>query len=209
MSILLEALRKSEKDQQKVAAPSIHSAEQSKPVSGLLNKGWLLLIIVALLVGATFAWYQYRKTEATYQPPVTLKSDLAMVEDGKSAPGNEKNTPPAMVASGGAGRQRTPVETYQKPASTESKTPAATTAKGKSAKSKGPEKQVAKDVKRKPATKKPAAKKSAAKKPATKKPATKKPATNKPTAKQAATGNPAKASPKKFQPQQPAPISYW
>ena len=61
MSILLDALRKSEKSQQTQEVPTIHSEDQSDPVSESLRIGPLaLLLIVALFTSGWLVWRQYQ-----------------------------------------------------------------------------------------------------------------------------------------------------
>ena len=76
MSILLEALRKSEKNQHLRDAPSIHTENQSDPSSESLPTGMLVLLLVAaLFVSGWFVWHQYQPPAGSYQPPVTLAVD--------------------------------------------------------------------------------------------------------------------------------------
>ncbi|MGB5488411.1 MAG: hypothetical protein WBN06_13545, partial [Lysobacterales bacterium] len=71
MSILLEALRKSEKNQQLREAPTIYTDNQSDPVSESLPTGMLVLLLVAaLFVSGWFVWHQYQPPAGSYQPPV-------------------------------------------------------------------------------------------------------------------------------------------
>ena len=80
MSILLEALRKSEKNQHPHEVPTIHSDDQSGPVSESLKIGPLaLLLIVALFTSGWFVWRQYQAPTGIYQPPVTLAVDKSRV----------------------------------------------------------------------------------------------------------------------------------
>lgn len=81
MSILLEALRKSEKSQRPVAAPTIHSDEPGslagEPMRALPVA---LLIVAALLITAWLAWRQYQPVSDVYQPPVTLPASKSTAE---------------------------------------------------------------------------------------------------------------------------------
>ena len=76
MSILLEALRKSEKNQKPPEAPDIHADDQAGRTSDSIPTGPLaLLLVVALFVSGWFIWNQYRVPAGQYQPPVTLAAD--------------------------------------------------------------------------------------------------------------------------------------
>ena len=120
MSILLEALRKSEKNQHSPEAPTIHSDDQSEPASDSIKTGPLaLLLVVALFASGWFVWQQYQPPAGVYQPPVTLQADQTRTV---SAPltnpqaGSEETAqvvPADTVASNVAGKPRTPVESYQ------------------------------------------------------------------------------------------------
>lgn len=120
MSILLEALRKSEKNQQPHEVPTIHAEDQSDSLSEAISAGPLaLLLVAALFASGWFVWQQYRLPAGSYQPPVTLSADQIR------APGTAVTTPvaevadqaqaslPSPVASDPARQERTPVETYQ------------------------------------------------------------------------------------------------
>ena len=125
MSILLEALRKSEKNQRVREAPTIHSDDSPGPVSERLQTGPLaVLLIVALFVCGWLVWRQYQAPEGSYQPPVTLgadrvKADSEPVTVDKQV---EPVAPSAPVASTSSGRARTPVESYNPPVSGDSTT---------------------------------------------------------------------------------------
>ena len=118
MSILLEALRKSEKNQHKHEVPTIHSDSQPGSVSGSFRIGPLVWIIIAvLLIGGWFIWRQYQEGDDVYQPPVTLEPDRvsAVVDQplsSRTGAGEVPDTPPASIAANSAVQARTPVESY-------------------------------------------------------------------------------------------------
>jgi len=131
MSILLEALRKSEKNQRVREAPTIHSDDPSGSVSERLQAGPLaVLLIVALFVTGWLVWRQYQVPEGTYQPPVTLGADRNRTVAKPVAV--DSQVEPAALSSPGAttttntstfsGQGRTPVESYQPPVSIDSPT---------------------------------------------------------------------------------------
>jgi general secretion pathway protein B len=122
MSILLDALRKSEKNQQAAEAPDIHAEDQPEPVSDSIQTGPLaFLLVLALFASGWFVWRQYQPPAGSYQPPVTLapgevrsaSSPATMPEedDGQSAQVSQ----PGTVSEDSSGRPRTPVESYQQP----------------------------------------------------------------------------------------------
>lgn len=118
MSILLEALRKSEKNQRVREAPTIHSDDPSGPVSERLQTGPLaVLLIVALFVSGWLVWRQYQPPEGSYQPPVSLGADRIRSVSEPTAV--DKQVEPVAPSSPGAstssGQGRTPVESYQPP----------------------------------------------------------------------------------------------
>jgi general secretion pathway protein B len=131
MSILLEALRKSEKNQQVHEAPTIHSDDPSGPVSEPLRTGPLaILLIVALFVCGWLVWRQYQPPEGSYQSPVSLGADRdravsTPVTVDKQVEPDAPSLPGATISSG---QRRTPVESYQPPQSGVSAT--TTTAQG-------------------------------------------------------------------------------
>jgi len=121
MSILLEALRKSEKKQRPHETPTIHTEVQSGSAAGSLRAVPLsLLLIAALLSTGWFVWNQYRLPEGTYQPPVTLPADKVHKAPSQAAAeqGVELSTAKLTVPAGTA-RKRTPVETYEPPEQSE------------------------------------------------------------------------------------------
>lgn len=136
MSILLEALRKTEKNQHSHEAPTIHTNDQADPVSDSLQTGPLaLLLIAALFVSGWFVLQQYQPPAGSYRPPVTLPADQvrkasmpvavdeAVNQEPASAVDQEK--PASPVAANSRGRQRTPVESFQPAASNTPQTGAA------------------------------------------------------------------------------------
>lgn len=145
MSILLEALRKSEKNQQSHKAPDIHTDNQTGSIATPIPMGPLaLLLVVAFFVSGWFVWKQYQPPAGAYQPPVTLSADKAPVvsnpaaaensgsqqETSTPSPGASSNTsaepsvqsPTAQASTmqASAGQRRTPVESYQPPVSNNS-----------------------------------------------------------------------------------------
>jgi len=122
MSILLEALRKSEKNQHAREAPTIHSDDQTATVSESLRTGPLaLLLIAALFLIGWFIWRQYQPPAGSYQPPVTLEVDGTQAVSGpvENKKQSDQSATPIPGASDNAVRSRTPVESYQAPQSNE------------------------------------------------------------------------------------------
>lgn len=125
MSILLDALRKSEKQQQRGEINTLHLGTLTDPVPEPTPMGWLaLLLVVALFVNGWSVWRQYRIPEGSYRPPVTLAADqpqAASTPSSTSQAGDAKRpaTASANVANDKqvAGGSRTPVESFQ-PAAT-------------------------------------------------------------------------------------------
>jgi len=126
MSILLEALRKSEKNQHLREAPTIHSDDQSGTVSEPLKTGPLaLLLIVALFLSGWFVWHQYQPPAGSVQPPpATVGADRNQTV---SKPATIDKQPDQVVlsksgANNSVGQMRTPVESYVPPDSSDTET---------------------------------------------------------------------------------------
>ena len=118
MSILLEALRKSEKNQHLREAPTIHSDDQPGSVSEPLPTGLLaLLLVVALFVSGWSVWRQYRPPAADFQPPVTQEANEINVDSTPVSEGKQGDQAPlSPVANASSTQTRTPVESYEPPA---------------------------------------------------------------------------------------------
>ncbi len=99
MSILLEALRKSEKNQRSHEVPTIHAEDQSGSASDPLKTGPLaLLLVAALFTSGWFVWHQYRSPVAATQPstgkvqPSVADKQTTTISTQQAAAGNQ---PPA------------------------------------------------------------------------------------------------------------------
>lgn len=129
MSILLEALRKSEKNQQAREAPTIHSDDPGGSTSEPLRAGPLaILLILALFVCGWLVWRQYQPPEGSYQPPVSPAADPVQAVS-KAVTVDEQVEPDAAslpVANPPSGKRRTPVESYQPPETTVSQASSST-----------------------------------------------------------------------------------
>jgi general secretion pathway protein B len=121
VSILLEALRKSEKNQNPPEAPDIHSDDESARTAESIQTGPLaILLVLALFASGWFVWNQYQAPEGVYQPPVTLAdnkpagSDTQATEIVTAAVENEQSSSSTTeVAGKPLERATTPVESYQ------------------------------------------------------------------------------------------------
>jgi general secretion pathway protein B len=119
MSILLEALRKTEKIQQPRSVPSIHSDDPSERVSEPIRPlPLVLLLAVTLVLTGWFVWRQYQAPAGSDLPDTTTVAG-AEIPDQKPEV-IEKPVAQALPADKPvqtpAGGQRTPVESYQPPA---------------------------------------------------------------------------------------------
>lgn len=115
MSILLEALRKSEKSQRPVEAPTIHAEQQVGGDFKPSRKGPLVLLLLAvLLLIAWFVWRQYQPSDDGYQPPVDLPAgkESTITTPVSSLPPSESGAGAGKETRGGPKEQRTPVENF-------------------------------------------------------------------------------------------------
>jgi general secretion pathway protein B len=120
LSILLEALRKSEKNKHPQEVPDIHTADQSAPVSESIQPGPLaLLLVAALFASGWFIWDQYRPPAESSQPSISqTKNKVSAVNAPVASPqaGAARIAtviPASPVAGKPGGKLRTPVESYQ------------------------------------------------------------------------------------------------
>jgi general secretion pathway protein B len=118
MSILLEALRKSEKNRRPHETPTIHTDDQLEASTETLRTMPLaLLMSAALLMTGWMVWRQYQPPAESYQPPVTLQpgkvTEVPTPDVAEQPVGDADTQAPAVAA---ATPDRTPVESYQPPA---------------------------------------------------------------------------------------------
>jgi general secretion pathway protein B len=117
MSILLEALRKSEKNQRPHETPTIHTDDQlGTSTETLRTMPLALLLIAALLITGWFVWKQYQPPAGSYQPPVTLQpGKVHTVPKPDVADQRVEVVTPEAPTVAAATQNRTPVESYQPP----------------------------------------------------------------------------------------------
>jgi general secretion pathway protein B len=116
MSILLEALRKSEKGQTPVEPPTIHTDQHISVASEPIRKGPMAgLLLLALLSTAWIVWRQYEPPVVNDQPPQTapaiqggtINTPVSSMQSKDVAPGSTDSSKAASTT------RRTPVENYQ------------------------------------------------------------------------------------------------
>ena len=117
MSILLEALRKSEKNQRSHETPTIHTDDQAGTAPETLPTiPLVLLLIAALFTSGWFVWRQYQAPAGVYQPPVTLPSaETRPASRPQAADLGAPVAPADLPADTSTKQNRTPVESYQPP----------------------------------------------------------------------------------------------
>ncbi len=118
MSILLDALRKSENSQRPVEPPTIHGGDYQPQEPGAIKSSYvILLIMVALVLIGWLLWKQYYAEEVGYRPPVELPAGRAIsnVPAEPDINKTESATTSQNEVNVANGRSRTPVETYKVP----------------------------------------------------------------------------------------------
>lgn len=119
MSILLEALRKSEKSEHPQSVPTIHEDPPGDPSGDGLPLGpAAVLLLAALVVCGWFIWNQYRAGgETSIAPPVQAIAGKDVAQNTDIASPATPSQRPSVTAARNAGqdtaRPRTPVEAYQ------------------------------------------------------------------------------------------------
>lgn len=116
MSILLDALRKSENSQKPAEPPTIHGNDPQFQESGSVKSSYVMaLIAVALLLTGWLLWKQYHPEQVGYRPPVDLPAGRSASKVPEVA-GTKKQQPataPQKTMDTASGRPRTPVESYE------------------------------------------------------------------------------------------------
>lgn len=111
MSILLDALKKSEERRQRGSAPRIHSPAASPVAKGLGARQWglLALLAVVIMLAAWFGWRQYRAPDSA-----PGASSAAAPQPTAAAVAGQAEAVVAAAAeqSEAGGGPRTPVETF-------------------------------------------------------------------------------------------------
>lgn len=114
MSILLDALKKSEEQRQLGSMPNIHSAVADQPIRAIGELQWLPLSMMAFsaIVIAWIGWNQYEKPEADgISEAVSVTAEMTKAPPGSKAPGDDAAISTAAKSSDEPlTDQRTPVE---------------------------------------------------------------------------------------------------
>lgn len=116
MSILLEALRKTEKNQHSHEVPTIHSDDQSGPATEPFKIGPLaLLLVAAFFVSGWFVWRQYQAPASNVLPAVAVEEEKESAAPPTVDSGGESTQLAWQATDSGkpTSGQRTPVESYQ------------------------------------------------------------------------------------------------
>lgn len=125
MSILLEALRKSEKDQREPKVPDIHADDESSRLPDAIQTGPLaVLLVLALFASGWFVWNQYQAPAVDNQPSMTpAAGEVATLtqpiknqqktDQAATAKRDSRDQQPDLNVENPAERTRTPVESYQ------------------------------------------------------------------------------------------------
>jgi general secretion pathway protein B len=135
MSILLEALRKSEKSQRAREVPTIHADDEVTTVPVSMATGPLAMLLVsALFLSGWFVWHQYQVPASATQPAVagtrepapdsmeaTVGSPTVTTPVTRDA-GTAQVKPSLTVADKSTDKHRTPMESYKAPPKSAPKT---------------------------------------------------------------------------------------
>ena len=116
MSILLDALRKSESNQKPVEFLTIHSGDHVLQESASVKSSHVILLItIALVLIGWLLWKQYQAEDVGYSPPVELPAGKAISK--VPTPSDTQRATPVTKAqetvNATSGRPRTPVENYE------------------------------------------------------------------------------------------------
>ncbi len=120
MSILLEALRKSEKNQRLPAVADIHADDESSRLSDTIQTGPLaVLLVLTLFICGWLVWNQYQPPAVGDQAPKTL----AAGETTATSPAANDKTAANIAAQSDQGLQHTAPNQFVKTAAERSRTP--------------------------------------------------------------------------------------
>lgn len=123
MSILLDALRKSEQQRRLGSTPSIHGGPERQPAAGDSAQQWIPLSLIALsaIAMAWIGWQQYQQPTTLTQPdaPAGVAAERAInAEGGKPVAQGDRDPGGPAAAAGQAVPEdqtlapRTPVESF-------------------------------------------------------------------------------------------------